>query len=189
MTKPQEINAEVVRALLDYSPETGELKWKERGVEWFPGTVGRTPLHACRQWNARHAGKIPGAIDSWGHTQIRLFGRLYAAHRLIWLHMTGEWPKDQIDHIDCTPSNNRWNNLRPATNQENVRNQHAPRNNSSGIKGVCWDKNSRKWFATICVSYRRIFLGRFQNIEDAEAAYAKASKQYHGEYGRTSRKE
>lgn len=41
MTKPRDIDAKIVRALLDYSPETGELRWKERGVEWFPGTVGR----------------------------------------------------------------------------------------------------------------------------------------------------
>ena len=189
MPKPRKIDAEIVRALLYYSPETGALKWKERTEDWFPGTVGRTPSHACRQWNATHAGKKPGAVDSWGHTQIRLFGRLYGAHRLIWLLMTGKWPKNQIDHIDCDPSNNRWNNLRPATNTENVRNQRAPRSNSSGVKGVSWSKEKRKWVAYITANRRRIHLGQFENIEDAEAAYAKASKKHHGEYGRTSRKE
>jgi len=189
MPKPRKIDAEIVRALLYYSPKTGELKWKERTEDWFPGTVGRTPSHACRQWNATHAGKKPGAVDSWGHTQIRLFGRLYGAHRLIWLLMTGKWPKNQIDHIDCDPSNNRWNNLRPATNTENVRNQRAPRSNSSGVKGVSWSKEKRKWVAYITANRRRIHLGQFENIEDAEAAYAKASKKHHGEYGRTSRKE
>lgn len=103
--------------------------------------------------------------------------------------MTGEWPKDQIDHIDCNPSNNKWANLRPAKNQENASNQRAPRNNTSGVKGVSWSKQERKWVASIRVGYQRIHLGRFQNIDDAEAAYAKASEQYHGSFGRVSRKE
>lgn len=184
-----EITADVVREILEYDPETGRISWKTRSVEWFRGTVGRTPEHACNHWNARHVGKSPGSTDTWGHIQIRLFGRLYAAHRLVWLHVTGKWPDDQIDHIDGNPANNAFSNLRLATNAQNSRNKRLSKSNSSGVKGVYWAKDRRKWGAAIRVNYRRIHLGFYEKIEDAEAAYAKASMQHHRDFGRTSRKE
>jgi hypothetical protein len=184
-----EINADVVRELLEYSPETGEFKWKARDAKWFKGTVGRTPEHARNHWNARHVGRTPGATDSWGHTQIKLFGKLYAAHRLAWLYVTGEWPVATIDHIDCNPSNNAFANLREATHRQNGANKKVGKANRSGVRGVHWVKDRLKWGAAIRVNYQRIHLGFFDNIEDAAEAYAKASKQYHGEFGRVSRKE
>lgn len=183
-----EISADVVRSLLEYSPETGKFRWKERSEKWFPGTVGRTPAHAAKQWNARHAGNVPGATDTWGHVQIRLFGKLYAAHRLAWLYITGEWPPCQIDHIDCAPGNNAFANLRLALNAQNSRNKRLSKSNMSGVKGVYWAKDKRKWGAAIRVNYKRIHLGFFERIDDAEAAYAKASVTHHGAFGRISRR-
>ena len=56
--------------------------------------------------------------------RVRLHGRLYRAHHLIWLHVTGEWPADILDHVD-EPVEQRLSNLRPATQAENNRNRRT----------------------------------------------------------------
>lgn len=80
-----ELTAEVLRSKLDYSPETGVFTWRVRAGKAWPGRVAGSP-------------------DSWGHTQIRINTRKYAAHRLAWLYMTGNWPADMLDHIDGNPA-------------------------------------------------------------------------------------
>lgn len=100
--------------------------------------------------------------------------------------MTGEWPAEQVDHINGTPDDNRWDNLREASNAENCRNTRRRQNNTSGTKGVTWDARRGKWNANICVNRRYIFLGYFEDIEAAAAAYAAASQKYHGAFGRVA---
>jgi hypothetical protein len=90
----------------------------------------------------------------------------------------------QGDHIDCDGLNNRRANLRIATRSENQRNQRRSRTNTSGVKGVTWDIGTQKWRAQIKSDSGPRYLGVFQNIEDAVAAYATASEKLHGEFGR-----
>jgi hypothetical protein len=100
-------------------------------------------------------------------------------HRLI----TG-YP--QTDHKDWNGLNNQRSNLRPATGTQNNANQRKRSNNSSGFKGVTWDTEQSKWYASIWVNYKRINLGRFASKVDAAIAYDVAARKYHGEYARTN---
>jgi len=92
-----------------------------------------------------------------------------------------------VDHIDGDGLNNRKSNLRLATISQNAYNMTMERkNNSSGVKGVYWHKKCGKWYARISKDKARISLGFFDNIEDAEACYLNAVKEYHGDFGRIS---
>jgi hypothetical protein len=102
-------------------------------------------------------------------------------HRLIMdapAHLT-------VDHRDLNGLNNRRINLRLATAAENNRNMATRSDSTSGIKGVFWDKWRSKWKAEIAVNRVKRSLGYFPSKDDAASAYAKASAELHGEFGRT----
>ena len=86
------------------------------------------------------------------------------------------------DHIDRNPLNCRRSNLRPATYQQNTSNRSKMSNNTSGFTGVIWDKKSQIWVANICINYKRIYLGRFHNKDDAIVARLNAEKKYFKEF-------
>jgi hypothetical protein len=85
-----------------------------------------------------------------------------------------------IDHINGDGLDNRRSNLRLATRSQNMMNAKTVATNSSGYRGVSWQKSKRKWRATICVSGRKTYLGDFKDIEEANAAYVSASLRLHG---------
>lgn len=91
-----------------------------------------------------------------------------------------------VDHIDGNGLNNCRANLRIASETQNNQNQRLKANNTSGVKGVCWHRARGKWFAQISCNGKRMGIGYFANIEDAAAAYAKASNELHGQFGRTA---
>jgi hypothetical protein len=133
--------------------------------------------------NKRFAGKPAGCRDGqYGYISVRLYDRLYQAHRLIWLHVTGEWPSEVLDHIDGNPSNNAWTNLRPATRAENNRNKVA--RGHSALKGTTYEPKSRLWVASIMLRRKNHYLGRFATAEEAHAAYVAAARRLHGEFAR-----
>ena len=86
------------------------------------------------------------------------------------------------DHIDRNPLNNRRNNFRHATAQQNARNRSLMSNNTSGVTGVVWHKKRLVWAANICVNYKRIYLGEFKNKDDAIQARLRAEKEYFKEF-------
>ena len=88
----------------------------------------------------------------------------------------------EVDHIDRNTLNNRRENLRICTRQENSRNKTKQRNNTSGYKGVSWDKAKKKWRAFISVDKKQIFLGRYDNIEEAIKARQQADIKYFKEF-------
>jgi hypothetical protein len=98
--------------------------------------------------------------------------------------MTGQDPKEHIDHKDSDPTNNRWCNLREATNAENSRNAKKHCLNTSGVKGVYWHRLAQKWAAHITVDYRVVYLGLFGNLADAARARQLAAEQMHGAFAR-----
>lgn len=108
----------------------------------------------------------------------------YFAHRLAWFYVRGEWPPAEIDHINCDPSDNRISNLRPATRTENSANTRRPRHNSSGVKGVAWDKTRRKWMAFCSFGGKFTNLGRFSTREQAAAAYFARASSVNGAFAR-----
>jgi hypothetical protein len=99
-------------------------------------------------------------------------------HRVLKSAKKGEY----VDHIDGDKLNNQKKNLRICTNEENGRNQVFHKNNTSGFKGVSYDKARNKWFSQIMVNYKHKGLGRFPTKEEAYEAYCKAAKLYHGEF-------
>lgn len=88
----------------------------------------------------------------------------------------------QVDHIDGNTFNNRKSNLRICTNAENSRNTKLYSTNTTGFRGVIWDKDLKRWKVRITVDFKRIYLGSYRNIEDAAKAYDKAALKYHGEF-------
>lgn len=157
-------SADELHALFDYDPETGALTWKER-----PPTTRANKVH-----NARDAGKQVGAVDSWGHRQVRVGGRLRAAHRVIWKMMTGKDPAEQIDHINGSQDDNRWCNLREATQEQNQWNTGIRVTNTSGHRCIYPMKTKRawakKWRVVIGGKGGQRFIGDFHTLNEAIAA-------------------
>lgn len=87
-----------------------------------------------------------------------------------------------IDHINRNPLDNRKSNLRKCTPVQNGQNSSLRVDNKSGVKGVWYDKVNNKWASEIKVAYRKIFLGRFIEKEDAIIARLRAEKEYFGEF-------
>lgn len=117
-----------------------------------------------------------------GHRAVSRKQQHYFAHRVAWLHMTGQWPKCQIDHINRVRDDNRFCNLREADNAQNNVNRPATAKSSTGIKGVYWKKSEQKWLAQITVSGKSRHLGYFDSKDGAAAAYAGAAQLLHGEF-------
>lgn len=132
-------------------------------------------------------GKFPKqyACRATGYLYVSVEGSTLQAHRVAWAIQNGEWPSKFIDHINSDRTDNRPQNLRLATNTENMQNSRVTVKSKSGIKGVHWCKERSKWGAWICVNKKRIGLGRFDKIEDAAAAYAAAAYHHFGEFART----
>lgn len=170
--------ADYLHACFDYNPETGEFRWRRRPLEHFASP------RAEARWNARYAGAIVGIIDYRGSHRFRFGRRNYKIHRIIFKMMTGEEPPATIDHRDGNPSNNRWTNLRPATQVQQIYNASLRSDNSSGHRGVTWDRENRKWIAQININGRHHNLGRFISVEEAAAAYETAARKAFGEFYR-----
>jgi hypothetical protein len=110
--------------------------------------------------------------------EISVGGETYLAHRLAWMYVSGEWPTQEIDHIDGNPSNNRITNLRDISTAGNAQNQRIARGNSiSGILGI--HKRHNKWRAVIMVDGKSTFIGSFQTKEIAQQAYIDAKRVMH----------
>ena len=176
-----ELTAEIVRELLDYNPDTGDLFWKERPLKYFKKEV------YARRWNTRYAGKeaftteIKDYRSKHGRISRKegaIFDKNYCAHRIIWLHYYGCWPKDQIDHINHDPTDNRIINLREVSGSENNRNRTLQTNSTTGYTGVVWHKTNNKYIAHIQVNNKHIHLGSYDNLEEAIEARELANINY-----------
>ena len=153
--------------LLTYDPETGEFRWR----------VAR---------NRQIPNSIAGNLRRDGYRRIRIDRKTYGAHRLAWLYTHGKWPTDQIDHINMIKNDNRLCNLREATNAQNMHNTRKICTNTSGVKGVTWNKLNKKWYSQIKINRKQIHIGQFDELSDAAAAYERAAKTHFGEFARVA---
>lgn len=153
-----------LKKLVRYDPATGQFAWRQR------------------QGN-RRANSLAGVTNAAGYVVIRADRMLYYAHRLAWLYMTGNWPCNQIDHVNMSRTDNRWSNLREATHTQNFGNVR-PRSSRSGLKGIWWDRERRLWGANIQVYKTKHFLGRFDCPAAAHLAYVVGADKYFGEFAR-----
>ena len=117
---------------------------------------------------------------------VRNFRMKNGKRKMIMMHRVIMKPPSnkEIDHIDGDGLNNQRNNLRICSHKQNLRNQGIPKNNTSGFKGVVWDKRDRRWRAQIRVNYKNIRLGSFKSKIEAHKEVVKAYKKYHKEFSR-----
>lgn len=170
-----------LRKLLSYDPDTGLLTWKYRPPEMFATMLD------YKAWNARFNGKPAFAtVKADGYLLGRLFYRSYRAHRIAYAIYHGAWPTGEVDHKNGVRSDNRITNLRDVTRSENQRNAAIPRDNSSGHIGVSLHTPTGRWRARIAAGSKQIYLGLFENFDDAVAARAVAEVKYgyHPNHGR-----
>lgn len=175
-----------LRELLDYDSETGALTWKARDARHFEAQSEHKAIAVAKSFNNRHAGNLALKEPRNGYPSGVLLRQTFYAHRVIWAIFYGEWPEQQIDHINHNRADNRIVNLRLASHTQNMRNQPMKKNNTSGVTGVSWDVSSKKWQATIRAEGRRIHLGHFCEKQAAVDARLNAEKtwDYHPNHGR-----
>lgn len=173
------LTQEYLKVCFDYSPETGVLTWRARPSEHFPSQQG------YNVFNTRFAGKAAGSLTSNGYLQVRINGKLFLVHRIIYKWLHDEEP-EQIDHKNHIRDGNWQDNLRAATNKINHMNQNRPSNNTSGVMGVSWCKRDKKWVAQIQADGKKINLGGFVDIEDAIRVRQEAEVEhgFHANHGR-----
>lgn len=174
------ISVEQLHEMLKYNSGTGKFIWRER-AESFPASAS-----AIRRFNSAYAGSQVYEEDHRGYLRMVLLGKRCKSHRVAWAMHHGDWPADQIDHINGVRSDNRIENLRAASQVENSRNTRIPATNMSGVMGVHWDKVNWTWTASIGVKSRPVYLGTFKHFEDAVKARRDAEQQhgYHPNHGR-----
>ena len=126
------------------------------------------------------AGKSVGAITN-GHIQICIDYKRYYAHRLAWFYHYGTWPPDQIDHIDRNGLNNKIDNLRLASNRENMCNIRKT-NVPNGLPKGVFRLPSGNFAAKISLPSKQLYLGSFTTAQEAGEAYEQATIKYHGQF-------
>lgn len=154
-TKQQE--AEILERL-SYNPDTGVFTWVKHKYK-------KKPL------------SVAGNLDKSGYVRIHICGKKIAAHRLAWFFVHGEWPKEDVDHINEIKNDNRISNLRLATRSQNCMNR-----GNKKTKGAYFYPNYGNYVAKIMKEGVSTHLGYFDTFEEAKAAYDDAAKELHGEF-------
>jgi hypothetical protein len=164
-----------VREALDYDPKTGVFTWRYR--------ESQPP-----QWSSQFVGKRAGSLKSHGYRYISIKNTRHAEHRLVWLYVYGSLPGPglHVDHINGQRDDNRLKNLRVLPRADNLVNCGPSSRNTSGVKGVGWNKKEKKWQAYICRHRKQIHLGWFSDFDDAAKARRKAEKSIQGKFARTA---
>jgi hypothetical protein len=104
---------------------------------------------------------------------------MLSIHRLI---MDAQ-PGQQVDHKNGNGLDNRRENLRICSQKENVRNRHSTVGKSK-YKGVSWNTAKGKWKVTIFPDYQQVFLGYFDDEDEAAKIYDEAAQEYYGEFAK-----
>ena len=124
-------------------------------------------------------GKLAGTVTALGYRQVYLDKKVYLAHRVIFAMHWGFLPQF-IDHIDGNRLNNKIENLRQCTQQQNQYNTKAKARNKVGIKNVQWAKNTYR--VDMRINGKLTYLGSFKDLELAELVAKEARNKYHGEF-------
>lgn len=149
------LTQERVRLLLDYEPLTGVVTRK-----------------LTTHYNSK-AGSVVSGVNKVGYITLSIDGKTYLLHRLIWLWVYGYLPENVVDHVDRCKINNKINNLREVAQACNAKNSCLSRKNTSGVKGVSWDKSKNAFCVSITITVRGVknhfFIGRKKDFTEAVA--------------------
>lgn len=157
-------------------------------------TLSQKQIHALFEykdgalyWRKAHgkcaAGAKAGYVNTNGYVQICVQGKRHYAHRLIFKLFNNRLPKF-LDHMDGNRANNRYDNLRPATANQNMHNRKRSGNNTSGVKGVSWAAHAKRWYAYCWVNNKQYNLGYYAALPDAAAAVQAFRETHHGAFAR-----
>jgi hypothetical protein len=163
LARPWTITHEELKRLIHYDSETGLLTW----VKARPGVV---------------VGKEVGYLGNNGYVSIQVLGQRVLAHRLVFFYMTGEWPTNDVDHIDGCRTNNRWKNLRQATRAQNLANRSANLNRTLP-KNVYLHPNGY-YRVKVKMEGKFYHVGYFPDLSKASLAAIKKQKELFGEYAK-----
>lgn len=152
-----------LREELDYDPATG----------LFTRLIARS--------NCVKIGDIAGSLDSHGHIQIRVWGRLYLAHRLAWFWVKDEWAP-LVDHRNTKRADNRWKNLRKATRDQNGANSVCSKHSATQAKNIV--PQGGKFRLRMTMDGKRAHIGYYDSIAEAQTVYAIKASEAHGEFAR-----
>ena len=139
------LTKEILHDLFDY--KDGNLYWKE-----------------ARSGTAK--GSKVGTLNKDGYIHIKINGKRYSGHRVIFLYHHGYLPK-YVDHINGKRSDNNILNLRNATREGNAQNKRIQKNNKSGVKGVYWRKDQNVWAVAIKANGVVYRLGHYKDFDQA----------------------
>lgn len=150
-----------LKELLHYNPDTGVFTW----------LVARA---------GKKIGNIAGSYYKTRYLRIRIFKKIYQAHRLAWLYIHGEHPLKFIDHINGIGTDNRISNIRECTNAENQQNQRkAHKDSKTGYLGVYFNKKYQKYMVQISINGKQKTVGLFPDIEVAHQYYLTVKREFH----------
>ena len=136
---------------------------------------GNTLVWRIDRGGKAKAGTQAGSFLKNGRLAVKVLGKQYYVHRIVWALTHGKDPGMlQIDHRDGDHTNNSPENLRLATHGQNVQNRPA--------RGYWWSPNNRRFYAKITANGKTTYLGCFKTEHEARFAYLAAIRQYHGEF-------
>ncbi len=150
------LDQKTLKEILNYNPDTGIFTWRVKPAQ------------------NTSAGDIAGTNHNKGYREINIKHKSYLSHRLAWMYVNGEWPTQQIDHINGIRDDNRISNLRDVSRSENQRNQKIHRKGQ--MLGVTFLKQINKWKAQIKIDGHEKYLGRYLTEQEAHNAYLHAKE-------------
>lgn len=161
------------------------LPSRERLIELFTYDPATGVFTRKKGIKKGRVGDVAGTV-SCGYVSIGVDWKIYRAHRLAWVYMTGVDPMEmEVDHANGDPLDNRFENLRLASHPQNTRNKKASASSKTGVKGVYYDKSRSLFCAEVIHEGRKHRLGRFKTCDEAKAAYDAAARMLHGDFHRS----
>jgi hypothetical protein len=173
LTLEEALNAEEACAIFEYDAITGLLTW-------------RCDRRTATGYFTARAGQAVGSLDQKGYL-VCFFQpprsarpRNYFVHRIVWLMQTGQWPAMEVDHRNGIKNDNRWDNLRHASDLLNSQNRRrANKNNAVGLLGVTLVRKTGKFASRIGHEGRIVALGTFDTATQAHEVYLAAKRRLH----------
>lgn len=148
------LSQKILHVLFIYDTQTGRLSWVD-GLgksKTYKGPIGY---------------KVKG-----GYLRVCIFSTMYLVEKLVWLYHKGYYPEKILDHLNGIPDDNRIENLREASSGENARNHSLHKNNSSGVRGIRFNKKDNIWIVSISCHKKVYYLGGTRDfIEDVYLRY------------------